>query len=507
MIINQYNFLDPVFNGVTQAWPLNETENKMRRGVLNGNNDLLPVNVTLVSGRSKFTGAGNSYMAGPADGLSVDTNTSFTWCFTLKPSSLPAGVYDVLGKGDGVFGGNAEYRVYLDGSNIRFRLYSTTTTTTVSATLTSGIDNIIFLVYDSVAQQISVKVNSAAPITAAHTYGCRAMYGALTLGNSCGAPFIPTLTPITSTSINSAMGNLIFWRTTALTSTQQATVRTILTTTGFPWATQSEVDYTLDPDTLDSSVKKHRYDFTDLSSQWQDTGKLIPVVNNDDPIRVIEDLWATSEEATAPSDAERPLSKANTVGPSSNLPSAYSTNLLSKLVCTNDWQSASADFAMFIVAKNDRNTTIAPAIAAGGSHWMQGGGGTYVTATGLNYGNGYLAAHMTQGPAPNGPVNSTQIVYPYGFNILELSNVSQIWNAIANGYVPLVGARDVNNISAMDLHTFFEPAPSKVANEWWAIGNIAEALFIEDTLTKTERARIRNFLAIKHGVVATYMGY
>lgn len=511
MIINPYLFLDPVFNGVTAAWPMSEATNKMRREVFGSTADFLPIGVTNVSNQSKLSGGLNSYMTAPDIGLSLSTDQAFTWCFTLKPSSLGAGTFDILTKGHGVFGANAEYRVYLSSSTLNFRLYySTSSAVTVSATLTNGVDNIIFLVHDPVNDIISIKVNTSSPTTTAHTGGCRAKYGALTVGNTCGYPYLDTLTDATpslplinTTSFNGAISNLIFWKGTALTSTQQATVRTVLTTTGFPWGALSEVDYTLDPDTYSSVSGARNYDFTDLTGQWQNTAKTTAVTANNDPVRVIECQWS-SDEATAVSDAARPLCKTGTLNGG---PTVYTDGSTSKMTLSNPLQSSSGDYVLFIIAKNDANARS----PAGGSHWMEGGGGTYVAHTGFNYGSGaqagYLAAHMSSGSSPNNAVNSTQVCYPQSFNILEMHNVSQVWSALCNGYFGFDGSREVGNANPLILDTLFENAPSKVAAEWWAIGNLAEIIFIPATISRTDRARIRNFIAIKHAITVAHSGY
>ena len=518
MIINQYNFLDPVFNGVTHAWPLNEGNDKMRREVFMSGADFFPQGVTTVSGKTKFSGGLNSYMTAPDIGLSVDTDEAFTWCFTIRPTSLPAGTFDVLCKGETVFGANAEYRVYLSTNTLNFRIYyGASSNRTVSATITAGVDNIVFLVHDPVNDIISIKVNAAAPVTLAHADGCRAKYGSLMMGNTAGQPFLTNITPpyasptlpgINTTSINSAISNVLFWKGTALTATEQATVRTILLTTGFPYPTLAEVDYTLDPDTLDDAAKIQRYDFTDLSTQYQDVNKLLPVVNNNDPIRVIESLWGTNEEAIAPSDAVRPLCKTATLN---GLPTAYTNGVDTQMNLNNPLQTVEADFALFIVAKNDANSDVSKK----GTHWMSHvtNGAMYIAQVGYNnpgYARGYLAGHKSDGVPPYGPVNSSGTIYPDNFNTLEIQSVDQVWNAIASGYVPLSGSRDVPNVNPVDYDLFFKTATSKtgpdVAN-WWAWGNIAEMFFIQATLTPCQRARIRKFLDLKYNTVSAYMGY
>lgn len=504
--------LDPVFNGVTHAWPLSENDNKMRREVLGSGADFFPQGVTLVSGKTKFSGSTNSYMAAPDINIGVSNNDqAFTWCFIIRPSSL-SGTEDVLCKGETVFSANAEYRIYLSNTTLNFRVYGTTTTT-VSATLTNGSDNFVCLVHDPVNDIISIKVNSAAPVTAAHSTGCVSRYGSLVMGNTAGQPFVSTVTPpytatlpcINTTSIDSAMASVIFWKGTALTSTEQATVRTILTTTGFPWGALPEVDYTLDPDTLSSTAKKQRYDFSDLSTQWQDVSKTVAVTANNDPIRVIESLWGTGIEAVAPSDAVRPLCKTNTLN---SLPTAYTNGTDTQLNLNTQLQVTQADFALFIVAKNDANSQA----SKDGTHWMShvSNGAMYMAQVGYNnpgYVRGYLAAHKSDGTLPNDPCNSMGVAYPASFNVLELNSVSAVWNAISNGYMPLSGARNIPNVNPLDYDLFFKTATSKTASEWWAYGNIAEMIYIEATLTVNERARIRKFLDLKYATVSAFMGY
>jgi len=177
--------LNPVFAGVTHAWPFNETaDTSMRRESLGSGLDFFPQGVTTVSGMTKLSGGTNSYLAAPTTnpgvGYSLNTNEAFTWCFLIKPSSL-SGTEDLLSKGETIYPVDAEYRVYLNGSTLTFRLYYESTSGVFTyvertATITNGADNIVFIVFDPANDIISVKVNSAAPLTTAHAAAGKVRY-------------------------------------------------------------------------------------------------------------------------------------------------------------------------------------------------------------------------------------------------------------------------------------------------------------------------------------------
>jgi len=108
--------LNPVFAGVTHAWPFDESDGEqMRRESKGSGLDFFPQGVTTVSGMTKLSGGTNSYLAAPTTnpgvGYSLNTNEAFTWCFLIKPSSL-SGTEDILSKGETVYPVDAEYRVY-----------------------------------------------------------------------------------------------------------------------------------------------------------------------------------------------------------------------------------------------------------------------------------------------------------------------------------------------------------------------------------------------------------
>ena len=512
--------LNPLFKDVTHAWPFNESDGtKMRNESKGSGLDFFPQGVTTVSGMTKLSGGVNSYLAAPTTeanvGYSLNTNEAFTWCFTIKPSSL-SGTEDLLCKGETVFPVDAEYRVYLNGSTLTFRLYYESTSgvfTNVerTATITNGAENIVFLVFDPANDFISVKVNSAAPLTTAHTAAgkvnrCRGKYGAMTVGNTAGLSNVsgtwPTITKtaplLNTTSIDSAMKWLMFWKGTALTSTQQADVRTYLLANGFPFPTLPEVSYSLDPSTFADAEKIRNYDLTTFAGQWQDTSKTVAATSDGDLVRTLECQWGKGD-AVAPSDAVRYTMKTNRIN--SN-PAGYSNGTDTEMAMSS-FQTTEADFCIFIVAKNDRNTNS----PAGGSHWASKLNSSYIAQTGYNYGKGYFAPHKSG--SGGGTPNSRIILNPDGFNILEEFSVSQLFTAIANGYSGLVGNRDLSNTNPADYTRLFRNSEIKVDAEWWALGDLAQIIMVQRTFTVNERARVRKFLELKHGsaISAVYAGY
>ncbi len=521
MIINPYIFLNPLFVGVTHAWPYNETAaTSMRRESKGSGLDFFPQGVTTVSGMTKLSGGVNSYLAAPTTnpnvGYSLNTNEAFTWCFVIKPSSL-SGTEDLLCKGEEVFPVNAEYRVYLNGSTLTFRLYYESTAGTFTyvertATITNGVENVVFLVFDPTNDFISVKVNSAAPLTTAHTAAgkvnrCRGVYGAMTVGNTTGLSNVsgtwPTITKTTpllnTTSIDSSLKWLMFWKGTALTATEQADVRTYLLTNGFPFSTLPEVSYSLDPSSFADAEKIRNYDLTTFTGQWQDLAKTIPATFNNDPVRVLECQWGKGD-AVAPSDGVRYTMKTNRINGN---PAGYSNGIDTEMTMTS-FQTVEADFCIFVVAKNDRNTNS----PAGGSHWASKLNNSYIAQTGYNYNKGYFAPHKVGGGASGTP-NSRIIVNPDGFNIMEEFSVSQLFTATANGYSGLVGYRDLANTNPADYTRLFRNSEIKVNAEWWALGDLAQIIMVQRTFTINERARVRKFLELKHGaaISAVYAGY
>jgi len=474
--------INAIYSTATAGWPLTESDNHMKREVLGSGYDLFPQNITLSGGYARFTGS-NSYMGGDGSGIALSTNTSFTLTFTLEPSASTGTRY-IMYKGNGPFPAYGEWVISQVSTAMRFRLFGTNGTdyTDISGTLTNGVANVVTVGYDSATQKISMKINSGSVSVQNHTHGTRNSDGSLKVG----------LTYI------GGMKDIIFWKGTYLSSTDQATNYTELTTNGYPWSTLSDVSYTLDPD--DETGKVCRIRFSDLSTQWQDTAKTTPVENDNEPIGIIDSIWG-SMYAEAPSDAERPISEFSTLNGGAT---ARSNGVDTRMNLSQRLQTVAADYYCVVIAKNEKTPT--------GSHWLSNQGNyatatnSYITQTSAAYSapSGYLAAHMSASGSGYAP-NSGSINNPNGFNILEIFCISTIFEVVENGDGPsgttiIRGA----NLNPADWDTLFKDAH---INDWWALGNMAEFFFIEKTTTVAERSRIRKFLELEYGGAISNVGY
>lgn len=489
MILDSTKFLNPVFDGLTAAYPMSEGDGYMRRDTKQTGMDFFPSGVTSSGGYTVFNGS-STYMTTDASHINLSAAESFTAYIVLKPSAL-SGTRWIMAKGRQVYASDGQWSLYHSSSTINFRMHTASSTSiTVSGTLTNGVDNVVIFGYDAVNQLISIKINAGSVTTTAQTLNVQTNSGPLCIGGP------QNRWTQTSEFYNGSAKNFMFWRGTYLTSAQQAT----LYTQGFPFVALANQSTILDPEDL--SNKNARYDFGDASTMWQDLAQTVAVSANNDPVRRINSLW-NGKYATAPSDAVRPLYKTNTLNSRATV---YSNGTDSELNMDSAFQTALADITIIAIAKNDRNGT-APDY---GSHFLRSNVyGSYMSWTGTGYTGQYLAAHKSKsgsGFAPNsGTLNNTT-----GFNTAELWCSGSDFALIENGDEPttLAGYKGTNTNPA-DYDTFFrETVLGGVAGRWWAIGNIAEVICVNSCLTVAERARVRNFLLTKWAVPNTFFrGY
>lgn len=483
MIINPYLFLNPIFNNLTAAYPLSEGNNMMRREVLSSGLDFYPSGVGTSGGYTTFNGS-STYITADGEGIALAAATSFTFQITLKPTAL-TGTRWIMAKGKEIYASNGEWSLYHSGTTLNFRVHNAagTASTTVSVTLTNGVDNVITCGYDNTNQLISIKLNNGSLVTAAHTSGVKYNFGIICIGGP------QNRWTQTAEFYNGAAKNFMFWKGTYLTSAEQSTLYGL----GFPYSALPDQSDTLDPEALTNKVA--RYDFGDASTMWQDLAQTVPVVNNDDPIRRINSLW-NGKYAIAPSDAVRPVLKTATLGGRATV---YSNGTNSRLDMDSPMQVVEADFTMFLIAKNDRTVLY-------GSHWMSSiVYNSYVAHTGTGYTSVYGAFHKSKSGTGHAP-NTDTLLEPTGFNVFECFSENTYATMVANGNDAKTYAlyRGVN-LNPADWDTFFRDI---YGGNWWALGNIAEVIFVERCLTVAERARVRNFLKTKWTTPNTYFrGY
>ena len=484
MIINPYLFLNPIFNNLTAAYPLSEGNNMMRREVLSSGLDFYPSGVGTSGGYTTFNGS-STYITADGEGIALAAATSFTFQITLKPTAL-TGTRWIMAKGKEIYASNGEWSLYHSGTTLNFRVHNAagTASTTVSVTLTNGVDNVITCGYDNTNQLISIKLNNGSLVTAAHTSGVKYNFGIICIGGP------QNRWTQTAEFYNGAAKNFMFWKGTYLTSAEQSTLYGL----GFPYSALPDQADSLDPDNLPDQVA--RFDFSDTTRMWQDTAKTVSVSANDDPIRRIDSKWG-SVYAEAPSDAVRPLLKTATLG---GLATAYSNGTDTQLNISQELQSTENNFTMFLIAKNDRTSNY-------GSHWLMNRTyNSYVTTTGIGYTSVYGAFHKSKsgsGGAPNtSPLNNTT-----GFNVYDCFSKSQYASMVENGDdADTLAKYKTLNTNPADWDTFFKMAA--ISNTWWAIGNIAEVIFINSYASVATRARVRKFLETKWSLTNVfYRGY
>lgn len=483
MILDSTKFLNPVFDGLSAAYPMSEGDGYMRRDSLQTGMDFFPSGVTSSGGYTVFNGS-STYMTTDGANIALDTGISFTGYVVLKPSAL-SGTRWIMAKGKQIYASDGEWSLYHSSTTINFRIHNAagTASTTVSATLTNGVDNVVIFGYDNTNQLISIKVNAGSVVTAAHTTGVKYNFGPLCIGGP------QNRWTQTTEFYNGSAKNLMFWRNVYLTSTQQAT----LYSQGFPFVALANQSTSLDPDNLTAKIA--RYDFGDVSTMWQDTAQTVAVSANNDPVRRINSLW-NSKYATAPSDAVRPLLKTNTLNSRATV---YSNGVDSRLDMDTAFQTVEADFTMFLIAKNDRTVLY-------GSHWMSSAVyNSYVTTTGTGYSGVYGAFHKSKSGSGFAP-NTSTLNNTTGFNSYECFSRNTYATMIENGDDPAIYSlfRGVNTNPA-DWDTFFRDI---YGGNWWALGNIAEVIFVETYLSVADRARVRKFLNDKWAVPNVfYRGY
>lgn len=455
-----------IFKGLSAAWPLSEAG--IRREVLGSGIDFYPVGATSVGGFTHFDGV-NDHIVCEDGSYKLGADTSFTFAFSVKPTAI-VGTKFIITKGRPTAAIGCEYYVYRTGGIIYFRLCDGAVQVTVSDPahlLVAGVETKVVFGFDSVNNLMSLKIGNNAPVTTPYLNATWSVNFGLVIGTDAYY--------VAGNYFDGDIRNIMIWSGRYLTPAEQ----TVLYNSPFPFTALPAQAITLDPDTV--SNKYSRYDFSDITTQYQDVAKTTPVAVNNDPIRVIESLWNV-HDLTAPNDLIRPLHQTAILG---GLGCGYWNGLDSELLFDAS-TPGNADFTMFLIAKNDRNASLA------GSQIFGGTGSAYLTYTGSDYPVGcYAVAHTFGGTATqsNFPMNN-----PVGFNISEVIRKGNVYKmlqcgeyneAVNTSYRIIASDFNINRIS-----WGFSAA-------WWFLGHCAEILIFTRALSAAERYRIRAFLVNK----------
>jgi hypothetical protein len=218
------------------------------------------------------------------------------------------------------------------------------------------------------------------------------------------------------------------------------------------------------------------HDFSDASTLYQDSAKTVPVVADADPIRVAVSKFALADDLIAPDDPARPLYQTNA---QNTLPAAEWDGLDSQLDHAV-WPNG--DFTLFYAIKNDD--------VAKGSHFTEGGYYGVITGSGYDA-NPRVAIHF-----PDLHNVGASLVYPDGWNIVEITRSGNTWQAIINGFPGTPGTYDTTFASDT-----IGPVSSVIPDPaWWMDGMIGERVRYSAALDTQTRAQIRKWLAEKWGI-------
>jgi hypothetical protein len=455
---------DAVFTGLAAAWPLSESG--MRRDVLGSGIDFFPNGATS-DGDFTITDGTNDHIACEDGAYKLTANGDFTMAFTLKPTTM-AGTLYIITKGIYSNASACEWYLYHSSTQLYFRMnngVADTTVTDAANRLSNGVATKVVVGKDVTNGLISIKIGDNAPVTAVFAQSSVPSLGGIVIG--CAASY--------GSYYKGAIKDLMIWNGTYLTAAQQSTLYGL----SFPTAALAAQAATLNPDDLDSKYSRH--DFSDLTTQFTDTAKTTPVASDNDPIRVIESLWG-SHDWVAPSDAVRPLHKANILG-------GLGVGIWNGTDTELDFDASvpgDNDITIIIIAQNSDNTSVH------GSQILQNIANSvnYLSLTGADYGAGaYAAMHTstTQAVGTPAPTNN-----PTGFNIIEIIREGSYYKITQCGKITWT-----NEYQSRTGDILFDVIGREHAAGWWFDGYLAEMNVFTRKLTLAERSRIRAFLTAK----------